>query len=149
SLIKFCISLLLTYAQNQTNGKLPSNLNKYILDKPGTVMAFVDQMMNSNLYQNSFRKISEEVYRSIDGDRIIKDCEIEDLINVDVFKYIDERIINWILDRLLDENLNVEVEGLTISEICKSRKFKHFKDKYSNHYDVLINAYYLILNKDF
>ena len=149
SLIKFCISLLLTYAKNQTNGKLPSNLNKYILDKPGTVMAFVDQMMNSNLYQNSFRKISEEVYRSIDGDRIFKDCEIEDLINVDVFKGIDERIINWILDRLLDENLNVEVEGLTIPEICKSRKFKHFKDKYSNHYDVLINAYYLILNKDF
>lgn len=149
NLLKFSISLLLTYAKNQMNEKLPSYLTKYILDKPGTVMAFVDQMMNSNLYKNSFRRISDGVYRNIDGDRIFKDCEIEDLINVDVFKEIDEKIINWILDRLSDENLNVEVEGLPIPEICKSRKFKHFEDLYSNQYDVLRNAYYLMLNKDF
>ena len=149
SLIKFSISLLLTYARNQMNEDLPSNLNKYILDKPGTVMAFVDQMMNSSLYKDSFRRISDKIYRSIDGDRIFKDYEIENLTNIDVFKGIDKKIITWALDRLLDENLNAEVNGSSLVNICKSRKFKHFKDLYSDQYDVLINAYYLILNKDF
>lgn len=149
SLIKLSICLLLTYARNQMNKDLPSNLNKYILDKPGTVMAFIDQMMNSTLYKDSFRSISDEVYRSIDGDRVFEDYEIESLINIDVFKEIDENIIKWVLDKLLDENLNAEVEGSSIPEICKSRKFKHFKDLYCDQYDVLLNAYYLILNQDF
>ncbi len=149
SIMRFSMSLLLTYARNQMNKNLPSNLNKYVLDKSGTVMAFVDQMMNSSLYKDSFRRISNEVYNSIDGDSIFKDYEIENLINVDVFKDIDEGIINWVLDKLLDENLNVEVNGLPIPEICKGRKFKHFKDLYSDKYDVLLNAYYLILNQNF
>ncbi len=67
---------------------------------------------------------------------------------MDVFQGIDEIIITWILDRLLDENLNIKVNNLSLVDICKSRKFKHFKDLYSDKYDVLINAYYLILNKD-
>ncbi len=70
--MKLSISLLLTYAENQMNTKLPSKLNKYVLDKPGTVMAFIDQMMNSNIYKDSFRKISNEVYKVIDGDKILK-----------------------------------------------------------------------------
>ena len=131
-----------------SNG-LPSKLKKYVLDKPGTVMAFVDQMMNSNLYQDTFRQISDRVYEAISGDGTFKDLEIENLIEVDVFKGIDKLIINWVIDRLLDENLNAEVKGLSIPEICKSRKFKHFKDLYSHKYDVLLNAYYIISNKDF
>ena len=106
NLTKFSISLLLTYAENQMNKGLFSNLDKYILDKPGTVMTFMDQMMNSNLYRDSFRRISDEVYNSIGGNKIFENCEIEDLIDVDVFRETDKIIINWVLDRLLDENLN-------------------------------------------
>src|SRR5699024_8235837 len=65
NLMKLYISLLLTYVKNQMNAELPSNLDKYILNKPGTVMAFIDQMMNSSVYKNSFRKISNEVYKNI------------------------------------------------------------------------------------
>ncbi len=82
--------------KNQMNKDLPGNLNKYILNKPGTVMAFIDQMMNSSIYRESFRRISNEVYKNINGQRIFKDYEIEDLINIDVFKGIDEYIITWI-----------------------------------------------------
>mgnify|MGYP000867455597 CR=1 FL=1 len=148
SLIKLSMSLLLTYAKNQMGKDLPPSLNTYILNKAGTVMAFVDHMMNSSIYQDSFRSLSNEVYRAIDGQGMFKEYGIEDLIDVDVFKGIDRYIINWILDRLLDENLNVEVNGLSIAEICKSRKFKHFKDLYKDEYDLLINGYHLISHKD-
>lgn len=149
SLIKLSISLLLTYARSQMEEDLPESFNKYVLNKPGTVMAFVDQMMNNSLYENSFRRISEEVYKSVNGDMIFKDCEIESIIDVDVFKGIDKQIINWIIERLLDENLNVQVKGMSIPEICQNRKAKHFKDIYSHMYDVLLNAYYIISSKDF
>lgn len=148
SLIKFSISLLLTYARKQMNKDLPRNLSKYVLNKPGTVMAFIDQMMNSSIYMESFRRISNEVYIAIDGQSIFKDYEIENLINIDVFKDIDKYIIIWAIDRLLDENLNIEVNGSSILDLFKSRKFKHFRDLYGNKYDVLINGYYLISNKD-
>lgn len=149
SLLKLSMSLLLTYARNQMDRDLPSKLKKYLLDKPGTVMAFVDQMMNSSIYKDSFRQISDEVYKAINGDEIFKDLEIEDIVDMDVFKGIDKQIINWVIDRLLDGNLNAEVKGQPIPKICKSRKFKHFKDLYSHEYDVLLNAYYLISNKAF
>lgn len=148
SLIKFSICLLLTYARNQMSRDLPKKLDRYILNRPGTVMAFVDQMMNSSIYMESFRRISNEVYSNIDGQKIFRDYEIEDLIDIDIFRNIDDYIITWVLDRLLDENLNVEVNGLDIPDICKSRKFKHFKDIYKDKYDVLINGYYLICHKD-
>ena len=148
SLIKFSISLLLTYARKQMNKDLPRNLSKYVLNKPGTVMAFIDQMMNSSIYMENFRKISNEVYRAIDGQSVFKNYEIENLINIDVFKEIDGYIITWAIDRLLDENLNIEVNGSSILDLFKSRKFKHFRDLYGNKYDVLINGYYLISNKD-
>lgn len=148
SLIKFSISLLLTYAGRQMNKELPKNLNKYILNKPGTVMAFVDQMMNSSIYMESFRKISDEVYKAVDGQAVFKDYDIKDLMNLDVFKDIDKYIITWSIERLLDENLNIEVNGSPILDLFKSRKFKHFRDLYGNKYDLLINAYYLIANKD-
>ena len=148
SLIKFSISLLLTYARKQMNKNLPRNLSKYVLNKPGTVMAFIDQMMNSSIYMENFRKISNEVYRAIDGQSVFKNYEIENLINIDVFKEIDGYIITWAIDRLLDENLNIEVNGSSILDLFKSRKFKHFRDLYGNKYDVLINGYYLISNKD-
>ena len=130
------------------NKDLPGSLNKYVLNKPGTVMAFIDQMMNSSIYMESFRRISNEVYKAIDGQSVFKDYDIQNLMNIDVFKDIDKYIIRWAIDRLLDENLNVEVNGSSILDLFKSRKFKHFKDLYGNKYDVLINGYYLIFNKD-
>lgn len=148
SLIKLSISLILTYARKQMNKELPGSLKRYLLNKPGTVMAFVDQMMNSSIYMKSFRKISNEVYRAIDGESIFKNYDIEDLMDIDVFKNIDEYIIKWAIDRLLDENLNVKVNDSSMLELFKSRKFKHFKDLYRHKYDVLINGYYLILNKN-
>ena len=111
-------------------------------------MAFIDQMMNLYIYMENIRKTSNEVYIAIDGQSIFKDYEIENLINIDVFKDIDKYIIIWAIDRLLDENLNIEVNGSSILDLFKSRKFKHFRDLYGNKYDVLINGYYLISNKD-
>lgn len=148
SLIKFSMSLLLTYANSQMNKDLPKSLNKYILNSQGTVIAFLVQMMNSSIYMESFRKISNEVYKAIDGEKIFKNYDIKDIINIDVFKDIDEYIISWSIDRLIDENLNVEVNGSSMLNIFKSRKFKHFKDLYESKYDILINGYYLIYYKN-
>lgn len=148
NLIKLSISLLLTYVKSQTD-KIAPSLDKYILSKPGTVISFLDQMMNSNIYLESFRSISDEVYRIVDGDNIFKNYEIEKLINIDVFKNIDRYIINWIIDKLLDENLNMQINQLTIPKLCKNRQFKHFGDLYEDKYNVLINSYHIVTYKDF
>src|SRR5699024_7413895 len=102
NLMKLSISLLLTYVKNQMNAELPYSLDKYILNKIGTVMAFIDQIMINDGYNNSFKNSYNVVYKNINGENVFKDYEIEDLVEVDVFKEIDKTIIAWTLDRLLD-----------------------------------------------
>lgn len=144
SLKRLVISLFLTYTQNQMDGKLPEKVNKYILKKPGTVISFMDQIMNSILYRNEFDCLSEGVYRDIHGEELFEDFLVEDIVELDIFRFVDKEIIEWIVARLLDENLNVTIHGMNIPGLCKYRELKHFGKENSNEYHLLKHAYYLV-----
>lgn len=148
TLVKFCLSLFITYLNSGLNANMPKNYEKYVLNKPGNVLAFLDSMMNNNRYIETFRKISDEVYSIIDGDKLLSNLKMEDIIDLDIFRSVDDYIIKWILEKLLDENLNVDIKGKNIVEICKNRKFKHYSDCYSDIYDMFLNGHYILENYD-
>lgn len=149
NLSKLLISLFLTYTQNEMDSELPRSMNKYILNKPGTVMAFMDQLMNSVLYRSKFDALSDEVYRRINGDELFADYPVEAIVDLDIFRFVDQRIIDWMIERLLDENLNATINDMTIPKICRYRELKHFGDEYYNEYHVLRHAYYVISHASF
>lgn len=149
SLEKLLISLFLTYTEKEIHSELPKSMKKYILSKPGTVIAFMDQIMNSILYREEFDVLSEDIFASINGENLFKEYLVEDLIDLDLFEYIDKRIISWIIDRLLDENLNANVKGMHIPELCRFRENKHFGDRYFNEYHLLRHAYHILKNVNF
>lgn len=144
SLEKFVISLFLTYIETVMNNELPNVLNSYILSNSGTVIAFMDQMMNNRLYHKDFDHLSAKTFQTINGEKILEDYSIEDLIHLDIFKYIDQRIIDWMIDRLLDENLNSTVADMSIPELCRFRETQHFGDQYYNEYHLLRHAYHIL-----
>lgn len=144
SLEKFIISLFLTYAEKEIHGELPSQLNKYLLSKSGTVMTFMDQMMNNILYRDKFDLLSDKVFTSINGEKLFDDFEVDALIDLDIFKFVDEKIIKWIITVLLDENLNATINGMDISQICKHREKRHFGANYFNEYHLLKHGFYVI-----
>lgn len=144
NLEKFIISLFLTYTDKEIQGELPEYLHKYILSKSGTIMTFMDQIMNNILYRDEFARLSSYVFSQLKGKAWINDYPIEAVIDLDIFEYIDEKIIHWIIDRLVDENLNASVNKMNIPAICEYREEKHFGNHYSNEYHALKHSFYII-----
>lgn len=144
NLEKLLIALFLTYTKSSIKGELPSSMNKYLLPKSGTVMAFMDQMMNNILYRGEFDLLSDKVFININGENLFKNLSIEDIVDLDIFRFIDKKIIDWIVDRLLDENLNASIDNMIIPELCKYREEKHFGKDYYNEYHLLKHGFYLI-----
>lgn len=144
SLEKLVISLFITYAEREIDGKLPSSLNRYILNKAGTVMAFMDQLKNNLAYWEAFDSLSQMVYRKINGHKVFKGFNVEELINLDLFDFVDKKIIEWVVNRLLDENINARIKDMDIPSLCEFRELKHFGSKYSNEYRVLKYGFFII-----
>ena len=149
NLEKLIISLFLTYTESIIKGELPSSMNKYILNKPGTVMTFVDQIMNNILYRDEFNILSDKVFIDINGKKLFEDYPVEDIVDLDIFKHVDKKIIRWIIGRLLDENLNVTVNGMNIPQLCKFREEKHFGEEYCNEYHLLKHGFYIVSNVNY
>lgn len=149
SVVKLLMTFFVTYTSRTIAGVLPESLKPYLATKPGSVLAFMDQMMNSVRYQEKFDELSEKTYRLIQGDRNIAALSAQEVIHLDVFQVADEVIIKWIIDRLVAEDLNAEIEGTSIPEITKYRDTKHFSRKYSNDYHLLKHAYYLVKAANF
>ena len=144
NLEKLIISLFLTYTEKEIHKELPASMNKYLLSKSGTVMAFMDQIMNSILYHEDFEHLSDRVFTKINGEILIEGYSVEDIVDLDIFRFVDNKLIEWMIDRLLDENLNASIKGMEIPELCKFREEKHFGKEYSNEYHVLKHGYYIV-----
>ena len=148
SLIRFMISVFITYLNIKTFDKIPKEYRKYLLNKDGNIINFVNKIMNNRQTVDSFIKNSNEIYKFIDGDNLIKKLPIDNLIDIDIFKEIDEYIIHWLVENLKHENLNLDIKNRDFIEICKNRKFKYYSNTYQDDYNMLINAYNIIKNKD-
>lgn len=149
SLEKFVISLYLTYSETVMHHELPKSLQSYILGNSGTVIAFMDQIMNSILYQEEFDRLSAQTFQAIHGENVFKDYSIEELVHLDLFKYIDKRIIHWMIERLVDESLNSTVEEMNIPELCRFREAMHFGKDFYNDYHLLRHAFYILQKADY
>lgn len=144
NLEKFIISLFLTYAEKEIHGGVPSSINKYLLSKSGTVIAFMDQLMNNVLYCDKFDNLSDEIYQKINGEELFKNLSADDIVDLDIFRFTDEKIIQWIIERLLDENLNASIDGMDIPRLCRFREKKHFGKNCFNEYHLLRHGFYII-----
>lgn len=144
SIIKLLMTFFVTYTSRTLKGELPRTLNPYLATKPGTVIAFMDQMMNSILYRETFNILSEKIFKYIDGENNLATLPAQEVVDVEVFRVADEVMIKWMTDRLLGEDLNAEIEGKSIPQLTKHRGTKHFSEQYTKDYHMLKHAYYVI-----
>lgn len=144
SLEKLLISLFLTYTEKEIKGDLPSTINKYLLQKSGSVVTFMDQIKNNVLYREKFDALSDNIFAKINGNKLFNDYSVDHIIDLDIFRFVDEKIIKWAIERLLDENLNASIDGMNIPDLCSYRKKKHFGKDYYNEYKALKHGFYII-----
>ena len=144
SLEKLVMCLFVTYTQKTVHAELPSAWQPYVSFKPGNVMAFIDNLMNSLVYGEEFDRLSEMMYGSLGAEKVLRSLPVDSLLDCSAFAGVDRIIIEWIIGRLETEDINARLNGHTIEEVCIARRKKHFGGIVSVEYITLENAWHLM-----
>ncbi len=140
----FTASLFLTYASKEITAEMPKNLKNGLTYKTGSVVAFLDNLMNNSEYQERFDCLSEFVYSGLGGNQFLNSFPVETIVECDAFKAVDEFIIKWLIERLEAEDTSAKLSGSTILQLCADRKRMHFGKGYAVQYLVIEYAYKII-----
>ena len=144
TLEKLAMSMFVTYMSKTINSDLPSTWQPYISFKSGSVIAFLDNLMNSVIYGERFDQISEHVFSSLHADAELQKLPIESLTTCCVFSGIDQLLIAWAIGRLEIEDISAKLGELDIPELCRKRRLMHYGKRYRSEYFVVENAFALL-----
>lgn len=145
SLERFVVTLFVTYTDRYMREALPDAWKPFVSSRPGSVIAFMDDLMNSVLYRDRFDTLSAHVARRLQAEAVLAACPPEALVNCDTFLEIDRVLIRWLTERLLAEDVGARLEASSIPEICRKRIRLHFGRRTMTVYQMLENAYQLLL----
>ncbi|MBP1547890.1 MAG: BREX-1 system phosphatase PglZ type A [Oscillospiraceae bacterium] len=146
ALKKLVATLFVSYFSRTVHDDLPKAFEPFITSKTGSILAFVDNMMNNSVYSEKFDELSGIVYSGMNIGKLIDSLSVNAYIDSSAFKGIDTAIIRYITERLEAEDTGAVVDGQTIPEICDLRIKKHFGAGFANEYTMLKNAFYIISN---
>jgi uncharacterized protein (TIGR02687 family) len=149
SLLKLVYTLFVTYASKVVHVELPQAWRNYCSYKSGNIIAFLDSMMNSLIYNDKFDELSHIVYNSLKGDDIFDKLGTDNIVDCEMFHKVDIFIIKWLIERLENEDTDAKLHGYSIPEICRLRRKMHYRKIYYSHYYIIENAYHLILTAHF
>ncbi len=144
TLEKLAMTLFVTYTQRTIRTDIPHRWQKFVSYKPGNILAFMDNMMNSVLYGELFDRLSEQMYATLDAETVLHAMNPEDLLDCCAFAGVDKLLIHWMIERLEAEDIEARLNGNTIPQICSLREKMHFGRKFTNEYCVLKNAFTLV-----
>ncbi|MDR7925139.1 hypothetical protein RIU76_10595 [Latilactobacillus sakei subsp. sakei] len=99
-------SLVIAFFANTYFGQLgyqelPVGLKDYeVLDQTMAIVSFMDGVMNDSRYSEPIDRLSADIYRLINGDKLLDKAPIEELIDADVFEAIHSKIIEYYIAQL-------------------------------------------------
>ena len=137
---KLVIALFVTYAARVISCEIPAEWRSDLCQKPGSVIAFLDNMMNNTLCAERFDELSAFAYNAINGRKYFAEMQTSAVATCYIFAGIDEIIIDWMIERLNNADISARLGGRSIDEICEERQKKHFGKLVKNEYSALMNA---------
>lgn len=146
NLTRLAAALFLTAASRTIHTTMPVNWQTFIADKPGSITAFLDSLMNHTIYQAGYDRLSDSIMDGLQVADTLKQFEPEALVHCDTFRCIDTILIQWGAGRLLAEDLSVKLAGWTLPELCEARSKMHFGKVYAAAYRMLVAAYFVVRN---
>lgn len=144
TLEKLVITMFVTCLAKSVHGEVPLPWKSFVSYKSGNIIAFVENMMNSLLYGDCFDVISQRVWASLNASTILSKMPVEAIADCAIFAGIDRLILNWMIERLENEDIGAKLNGKSIPEISKERRAKRYGSKCKAEYFVIENAYYLL-----
>ena len=144
TLEKLIVAMFVTYTAKYIGAELPKPWKVFQSYKSGNIIAFLDNLMNSVIYRETYDALSAHVAKSLNAGTVFAGYLPEDLVGCDTFLCIDQIIIKWMTDRLLNEDIGAKLGTLTIPQVCEKRQKMHFGPQMEQAYSLLDSAYHLI-----
>lgn len=144
TLEKLVVTMFVTYTAKYIGAELPPPWKAFQSYKSGNIIAFLDNLMNSLIYRETYDALSAHVAKGLNAGTVFAGYLPEDLVGCDTFLCFDQIIIKWLTDRLLNEDVGAKLDSLTIPQICEKRRKMHFGSQMEQPYILLENAYHLI-----
>ena len=144
TLQKFVMTCFVTYSSRSITADMPQAWKPFISYKSGSIIAFLDNLMNSYLYADRFDEISELAYDTLGAAGQLSKLPTESLVDCCVFAGIDKLLLAWLKGRLEGEDIDAKLGGKSIPEVCALRRKMHFGKQFRSEYFVLENAFYIM-----
>ena len=138
-------TLFVTAADKELKKDVPVLWQSFVSHKAGSIIAFLDSMKDNIHYQDRYDALSDYVAAQLHAAEGLANYPEEALVECDVFRLIDDRLIRWMTERLQHEDTGAALGGQAIPELCSVRKKMHFGKYYGLDYDLLQSAWYLIV----
>lgn len=144
--------LYVTATYQQMGHSLPQNLGQYDLSAhQANVQTFIQQFSNRRSTNHGtvgddFDSIAKLVWQNINGDQVFGEVKLDDLVKADIFPQFDWKILLWMQERLISNDLDVQLDGKIIPELIRQRLETHFgsQKRFSLLYRMIRKAWYLI-----
>ncbi|MFP3041834.1 BREX-1 system phosphatase PglZ type A [Treponema primitia] len=134
NLDKLIQSLYLSYLKKDLGDKIPESTTvRYATSS--NLVSFFDFFKGSE--KESYLILASDVATQINIKSVIGKIPIDALVSTSVFREIDETILSWILNRLIDRDTGAEAAGKSIEKICQERQRKDYGGEYSKDYELL------------
>lgn len=144
TLQKFVMTCFVTYSSRSITADMPQAWKPFISYKSGSIIAFLDNLMNSYLYADRFDEISELAYDALGAAGQLSKLPTESLVDCCVFAGIDKLLLAWLKGRLECEDIDAKLGGRSIPEVCALRRKMHFGKQFCSEYFILENAFYIM-----
>ncbi len=144
TLQKLLMTMFVTYAEKNIHAELPHSWQPFTSFKSGTIIAFMDSLMNSVLYRDRFDELSSVMYKALDAENQFSDMPVDALVDCNLFSGVDTLILKWMTDRLLNEDVDAKLYGKDILKVCAERRKMHFGAQFHDAYFVIENAWHII-----
>ncbi len=144
TLEKLVMTMFASYVARTIRSDVPQPWEAFVSYKSGSIIAFMDNMMNSLVYGKRFDELAEEICAALNGRAELAKLPVADIAECSAFAVIDELIIQWMIERLENEDTGAKIGSKTIPDVCADRRKSHFGSKRQNDYAVIENAWHLL-----
>lgn len=127
---------LVTALVYNLEAKIPTSWEKFISLKKAEVVVFTNHFMNHSSDSKIYDEIAERIEQKLNLKDYIKKWNIEEYLQCDTFKVIDEEIIHWLVQNLLDNVGEYE----RYRKIINKRRTTHWFSKLRNEYNAIYFA---------
>ena len=133
TLEKLLVTMFVTYTGRYLHGELPKAWKSFQSYKGGTIIAFLDSLMNNVLYREAYDRLSLHVETGLNAETALQSYAPEKLLDCDAFLCVDQILVKWLIERLLSEDIGAKLDQLSIPDICEKRMKMHFEERPELH----------------